>query len=183
MISRHALFCTLFAFSKLAAAQGYQSAMVTNIKIWGLGDRSLLLSQGHNGSLAGEVENVYADAQLLKPHGEPVTLKIAPYFCDGTDMESRASKTLNGAQVPPLQIWSKSGNYIALEVVERKSDGSFDFRNPLLSTFDTRTGNIVEFRGPSSSMTIDGFVKWSEIKPDTPLLRGTHGTEEGNLHK
>ena len=183
MIPRYIVICFLLMCSKQANAQEHTSAMVANITIQGPGGRSLLLTQGHNVSLAGDVENVYADIKVLKPDGKPVILKITPYFCDGTDMQSRTSEILNGKQMPPLQVWSKSGNYIALEVVERENDGSFDFRNPLLSTFDTRTGDIVEFRGPSSAMTIDGFAKWSESKPDTPLLRGAHGIEEGSLSK
>lgn len=153
--------------------------MPPNIVIQGPQGRVLTLSQGHHAILARMNEDLYGKAVVQIPGNLPVSLEIPPdNLCDGSFTQLQVPITKKGQQDHPYRLWSKSGDYIALSLVPRQPDGSFDFRNTEMTAFDTNTGLAAEFKGPTSRLTTDTFRNWSSEKPDVAILTGNNQKPE-----
>ena len=87
-----------------------------------------------------------------------------------------------GGQVH-AQLWSKDGRYVALQLVPRLQDHTFDFRNMVLTVFDTSSGETATFRGQSAELTQDTFMYWSGEDGSTALRRGKNGPEQAHVSR
>ena len=147
--------------------------MLPSLTLQGPQGRTLVLSEGHHVSSAGT--NVYAKAIISSLSKAQVTLEIpSDDVCDGTYTQQQFPIIRNGQQSPPYVVWSKNGDYIALSLITRQSDSSFDFRNAEITAFDTNTGADTEFKGPTSTLRTDTFQNWSSEKPDVAILLGNN---------
>lgn len=147
--------------------------MPADLTLQGPEGRALVLSRGHHATLAGMDENLFAKATILISGKAQVTLEIpSDNVCDGTYTQQQSPVIKNGQQSPPHVVWSKADDYIALSLVPLQYDGSFDFRNAEIDTFDTNTGIYTEFKGPTSRLRTDTFRRWSSEKPDVAILLG-----------
>ena len=72
-------------------------------------------------------ENLYGKAVVEILSNSLVSLEIPPdNLCDGSYTQLQVPITKQGQQDHPYRLWSKGSNYIALSLVPRQPDGSFD---------------------------------------------------------